>query len=295
MRALSEIERLCGDMSTRRLYLCGLVLVAGIGLIDYLTGPEISVSILYLIPIALVSWYAEKPAGFVICVVSAVTWYGIGQISNHAYSQEWISMWNALVRLMFFLSTAWLLLTVKSHLAREYALLRIDKLTGAKNAPAFREEIKVLLKLAARHGHPTALACLDLDQFKQVNNAMGDAEGDRILQTIVMALTLSGRSTDVVGRLGGDEFAILLPETDLAGARQVFDKLHAHLGNLAVDRGWPIGISFGIAVFPENPPNAAEALKTAEALLARAKAETRGGVLYEVVARSPVRPVSQPA
>lgn len=296
MRALTELERLCGEMSTRRLYICGLALVAGIGLVDYLTGPEISVSILYLIPIALLSWYAEKPAGYVLCLVSAVIWFGIDQITNHAYSQEWISFWNALVRLMFFLSTAWLLMTVKSYLAREYALLRIDKLTGAKNALAFRDEMRGLLKLAARHGHPTALACLDLDHFRRVNDAMGDAEGDRILQTIVMALTLSGRSTDVVGRMGGDEFAILLPETGLAGARQVFDKLRAHLGNLAADRGWPIGISFGVAVFPENPPTAAEAMKTAEALLARAKAETPGGVLYEVVAaKSPPRPVSRPA
>lgn len=282
MRVLTELERLCGSMSTWRLHVCGLALVAVIGAIDILSGPEISISVFYLIPIALVSWYAEKPAGYTLSVASAMTWFVIDFFSNISYSAQWISAWNAVVRLLFFLLVAYLLSTLKSYFAREYALLRIDQLTGAKNSQAFRDEIRFLLKLATRHQHSTVLACLDLDNFKQVNDTKGEAEGDRILQTIVMALTLSGRSTDVVGRLGGDEFAILLPETDLAGARFAFDKLHARIQKVTADRGWPIGISIGVAVFPDAPPNVVDALKYAESLLQRAKREHRGQVVYEV-------------
>lgn len=282
MIALTEFDRLCGGMSAWRLHVCGLALVAVIGAIDILTGPEISVSIIYLIPIALVSWYAERPAGYTLSVASALTWFAIDLFSNVSYSMQWISAWNALVRLAFFLLVAYLLSTLKSYFAREYALLRIDQLTGAKNSQAFRDETRFLLKLAARHKHSIVLACLDLDNFKQVNDTMGEAQGDRILQTIVMALTLSGRSTDVVGRLGGDEFAILLPETDLAGARLAFDKLHARLQKVTSDRGWPIGLSIGVAVFPEAPPNVVDALKYAESLLDRVKRENRGQVVYEV-------------
>lgn len=282
MTVLTELERWCGSMSVWRLHVCGLSLVAVIGAIDIFTGPEISISFLYLIPIALVSWYAEKPAGYTLSVASAITWFAVDFFSNTSYSEQWISAWNGVVRLVSYLLVAYLLSTLKTYFAREYALLRIDQLTGAKNSQAFRDEIRFLLKLATRHKHSTVLACLDLDNFKQVNDTKGEAEGDRILQTIVMALTLSGRSTDVVGRLGGDEFAILLPETDLAGARLAFDKLHARIHKVTSDRGWPIGLSIGVAVFPDAPPNVIDALKYAESLLKRVKQENRGQVVYEV-------------
>ncbi len=282
MNPIVELEKRCASLPPWRLYAWGLALVALIGLFDYFTGTEISVSVAFLIPVALVAWCGKKPAGYLFSIVAALTWLFVEIISNHAYSQGWIAFWNALVRFLFFLVTAHLLTTLRTYLDREYTLLRIDRLTGAKNAQAFREEIRFLLRLAARHRHPTALACLDLDHFKAVNDALGHEEGDRILQTIVMSLTLFGRATDVVGRLGGDEFAILLPETDLAGARHAMDKLHDRVGKTIADQGWPIGISMGVAIFPEQPPNVAEALKFADALLQRVRRERPGGVIYEV-------------
>lgn len=290
MSLLNELELRCEGLSTRRLYFCGLALLAVVGIVDFITGPEISVSILYLIPVALVSWYAEKPAGYVISIASAVVWLVIDQVSINSYSNPLIASWNGLVRLMFFSLTAYLLLTLKSYLGRESVLLRIDKLTGAKNAQAFRDEMRFLLKLAARHQHPITLAYLSLDNFKQANASLGEEEGDRILQTIVMALTLSCRSTDVVGRLGGDEFAILLPETDLAGAKTTFDKLHDRIRAILEDQGWSVGLSAGVAVFPEQPPNVAEAMQYAASLLRRAKTEAAGKLVYEVFPESKPAP-----
>lgn len=290
MSLLNELELRCGALSTRRLYSCGLILLAVVGIVDFITGPEISVSILYLIPVALVSWYAEKPAGYVISIASAVVWLVIDQVSINSYSHALIASWNGIVRLMFFLLTAYLLFTLKSYLGRESVLLRIDKLTGARNAQAFRDEIRFLLKLAARHQRPTTLAYLSLDNFKQANATLGEEEGDRMLQTIVMALTLSCRSTDVVGRLGGDEFAILLPETDLAGAKTTFDKLHDRIQGILEDQGWSVGISAGVAVFQEQPPNVAEAMQYAASLLRRVKAENVGKLIYEVFPESKAAP-----
>lgn len=280
----------CGALSTRRLYLCGLALLVVVGIIDFITGPEISVSILYLIPVALVSWYAEKPAGYIVSIAAAVVWLIIDQVSINSYSNALIASWNGLVRLMFFSLTAYFLFTLKSYLGRESVLLRIDKLTGAKNAQAFRDEIRFLLKLAARHQRPVTLAYLSLDNFKQANATLGEEEGDRMLQTIVMALTLSCRSTDVVGRLGGDEFAILLPETDLAGAKTTFDKLHDRIQAILEDQGWSVGVSAGVAVFQEQPPNVAEAMQYAASLLRRVKTENAGKLIYEVFPESKAAP-----
>ncbi len=278
---MNELERRCGDLPVWRLHSWGLLLVAVIGLIDFLTGPEISISVLYLIPVGLLAWCASKTSGYALSVVAALVWLLADASSNHSYTQEWIVYWNALVRFVFFLVTAHLLATLRLYLDREMSLLRIDRLTGAKNAMAFKDEIRFLLRLAARHQHSITLAYLDLDHFNVVNGSLGHEEGDRILQTIVMSLTLSGRATDVVGRLGGDEFAILLPETDLAGARHALDKLHDRVSKTIADQGWPISLSMGVAVFPENPPNVADALKFADTLLQRVKREQPGGVIYE--------------
>ncbi|MDH3209935.1 MAG: CHASE domain-containing protein [Burkholderiaceae bacterium] len=150
-------------------------------------------------------------------------------------------------------------------------LARKDVLTGLSSPRAFREEAAMLIKLAARTGVPSALAFLDLDDFKLVNDTMGHAEGDRVLQCIGEALAKSTRSTDLVGRLGGDEFVVLLPEAEAASAKLFFDRLHEQLLELMRDHGWPVGVSMGVAFFPTAPPSADDALHFADSVMYMAK------------------------
>jgi diguanylate cyclase (GGDEF)-like protein/PAS domain S-box-containing protein len=170
--------------------------------------------------------------------------------------------------------------TEAENYRREALLGRKDALTGVLNRRAFKDETAKLLKLAARTGSPSAVGFLDLDDLKIVNDSMGHAEGDRVLEGVGEALRKLTRCTDIVGRLGGDEFAIFLPDTGLEGARVFFDRLHQRLTDAIRNHGWPVGTSAGVAVFPDGQPSESEALRCADRLMYEAKKIGKNRVIY---------------
>jgi len=260
-----------------------LALLGLLGVVDHATGFELSFSLFYLAPISLASWYLGRNAGLSVSVAAAAVWLLVDRTSGRPYSQAWIPMWNAGVRLGFFLVTSLLLVELRRQLALERDLARLDPLTGLRNSRAFHEEAGLLFRLAARHRHPIALAYVDLDDFKRINDERGHEEGDRALAETGRLLSRSVRSTDVAARLGGDEFALLLPYIDLDDARRYFDDLQAKLTAMAAREGWPIGFSVGVAVFRDAPPAGREALQLADALMYRVKRGGKNDVVCEVV------------
>lgn len=258
-----------------------LVLMASVAALDHLTGVELSFSVFYLLPIVLVSWYSPRWQGYLFCGAAASVWLLIDYASSHTYSNELIPFWNAAVRLSFFLVTATLLNELKDRLKIEKAMAKTDGLTGILNARAFKELSGGYLELAARHRHPAALGYIDVDNFKAVNDSLGHSEGDRVLKAVATALTRCVRTTDVVGRLGGDEFAVYLPETDQAGARVMFARIHEELKLAAGNGGWPIGFSVGVAVFSAVPAAIDDALRIADSLMYRVKKAGKNNLIFE--------------
>jgi diguanylate cyclase (GGDEF)-like protein len=259
----------------------GLLLTGLVGQIDYITGIEISFSVFYLLPIALVTWYAQRWIGYSLCCISAIVWLLSDHLSGATYSYWLIPIWNALVRLSFFFMTAFLLGELKGYLKSEEALARTDGLTHLLNGRAFKDVTSRSINLAARHGHPVVLGYIDVDNFKGINDKAGHDEGDRVLQAVAESLNNSIRSTDVAGRLGGDEFAVFMPEIGAEGARIAFNKLHAALNQMASAHNWPIGFSMGIAIFPTAPSGIDEALKIGDSLMYRVKQSGKNNVMYE--------------
>jgi diguanylate cyclase (GGDEF)-like protein/PAS domain S-box-containing protein len=170
--------------------------------------------------------------------------------------------------------------TEEENLQREAMLGRKDVLTGVRNLRAFREEAATLFSLASRTGAPSALGFLDLDDFKVINDTLGHAEGDRVLESVGATLAESTRSTDLVGRLGGDEFVVLLPNTAPAGAKIFFDRLHKRLQGMKRDQDLPVGVSIGVALFPAAPPSESDALRHADTLMYQAKRGGKNRVVY---------------
>jgi diguanylate cyclase (GGDEF)-like protein len=278
---LTILRRLLNRINPGQVTALGLALVGLVGSIDLLTGNELSFSIFYLLPIMLVTWYAQKWAGNILCGISAIVWLFVDYASGHVFSYWMIPVWNAMVRLGFFLMITYLLSELKNHLRLEETLAKTDDLTQVLNTRAFKDISGKLFQLASRHYHSITLGYIDLDNFKAVNDRLGHSEGDRVLKTVARTLTRSVRATDVVGRLGGDEFAVLMPEISYAGAQVVFARIHEELAQDATDHGWPIGYSIGVAVFPKNPPTIDEALKLADHLMYRVKQEGKNDVIYE--------------
>jgi len=275
------LDRLFGKKSVTYVTLVSVAVMVIVGAIDHITGPELSFSIFYLIPISLASWYAGKYPGLFLAFLSAVAWLLADVAGGHQYSHQVIPFWNAMVRLVFFILTGQLLATLRDYVERETLLARIDGLTGTMNSRAFTEEAGNMFGLAARHGWPIALAYVDLDNFKKLNDSLGHSEGDRALKTVGDILREAVRGTDLVARLGGDEFALLLPETTITGAKTILSKVRENLIDRARDCGWPIGFSIGVAIFSRPPKNPEEAIKLADSIMYRVKNTGKNNIVFQ--------------
>lgn len=155
-----------------------------------------------------------------------------------------------------------------------------DPLTGMFNRRRFEEELERTLAHAERYRVPGALMVVDLDGLKAVNDTLGHAVGDELIERVARLLRHSLRTSDVVARLGGDEFGILLPQLDRASAEQVADKLLEELrdGGVVVtaNRHGRVTASIGIAAWEAgDAPAPHELLIKADLAMYTAKAAGR--------------------
>jgi diguanylate cyclase (GGDEF)-like protein/putative nucleotidyltransferase with HDIG domain len=153
-------------------------------------------------------------------------------------------------------------------LADRDARARRDPLTGLLNHREFHEALTLRLKRAsAQPGTTFAIVVFDLDHFKQVNDREGHAAGDRVLRSVSGAIAAACRSGDAAFRVGGDEFAVLLPYADRDIAAQVGRRAAETIERVAHRPG----VSFGVAMWPDDggPPDAL--LKVADASMYAAK------------------------
>ena len=162
-----------------------------------------------------------------------------------------------------------------------------DPLTQLFNRRYLDSVVPALLSGANRRAAPLALALVDLDHFKGVNDRHGHLAGDRVLMQIGRVLATSLRPADVLCRYGGEEFCVVLPDTDGAGARTALATLATRLKELVVPWGGDTlsGFTFsaGIAVAPDDGMTQAELVSAADRALYHAKAQGRERV---VLARS---------
>ncbi|MES2299127.1 MAG: GGDEF domain-containing protein [Pseudomonadota bacterium] len=193
---------------------------------------------------------------------------------------------------------AMLMLTVRSFQRRaflsEKALLHIsrhDSLTGAYNRGYLTELAEREVAVAKRHGRPLAVAMIDIDHFKAVNDTHGHKTGDEVIQKLSQTCVSQLRVIDHFGRIGGEEFVCVLPETSPAEALNCAERLRLALAALRVDsaRG-PFGftVSIGVAVLEAGHTDWSALLRDADAALYRAKNGGRNRV--ELAAPQPGAP-----
>ena len=172
----------------------------------------------------------------------------------------------------------------KAHTdALEYQALH-DALTGLPNRSLFGDRLRQALLAARRNQKMFGVLLLDLDRFKDINDALGHDRGDSLLQEVTARLRGVLRATDTIARLGGDEFAVLTPDAkhpeDVLGtARKILASLE---GPFAIaDQMVETGASIGIAMYPVHGDDPSTLLRRADVAMYVAKRSGGGYALYQ--------------
>lgn len=127
-------------------------------------------------------------------------------------------------------------------------LATLDALTGAENRRAMETELEIAIAGFRRDGRPVALALMDLDHFKSINDRFGHEEGDRVLRDFVQRVQASVRRTDRLYRFGGEEFVLLMPATDELGLELAMSHLRTQIRDGLRVQGEAVTMSIGGAI-----------------------------------------------
>ena len=262
----------------------GVASVILLGIIDYLTGYELSFSLFYLAPISLIAWFKGRRFGLVISAISAIAWFLADYLSGNRYSNPSIYVWNTLIRLGFFVIVTWLFSALREAYDTNQELVRVDFVTGAVSIRYFYDLAKIEIGRSARYNRPFTLVYIDVDDFKAINDRLGHSTGDRVLRTVTENIQRQIRPADTLARLGGDEFALLLPETDEEEARNVIARLHTNLVNDMLKNGWMVTFSVGVVTFSQPPKSVDDMVKLADSAMYSVKTGSKNGVAYRLYA-----------
>jgi diguanylate cyclase (GGDEF)-like protein len=263
---------------------------------DYLTAYELRLSTLYILVLLGVAWFCGPWWGGLFACLAAFAQVQIGLAAGTTFSEPlyfYVSHGN---RLFVYLLIVFLVAVVRSNHARLHAAARIDGVTGVANSTAFHESVQVEMARHRRSRQPFAVAFLDCDYFKVVNEGLGRSEGDRVLQTIGQVLEGNLRQTDTVARLGGDEFALIFPHADEGEAVQVVRKLCAALEAEMSRHDWPLtfSVGVGVGVFPRIPASADEVVGFCERIMQRVKAAGKNRIMARVFDPDEIDSIQRP-
>ena len=283
-----------------------IAVVAGIGVLDAVVSSRLPFSILYFLPVIGAAWYATRTHGLVVAIAAVaarlftdIHWNGVDQL---AVMQA--LFWGAAL-LVAPRVTTWtrdrhqevttLEGRINELLQVERSFARTDPLTSLCNRRAFIDALQKAEARGRRTGERLAVARLDIDGFKSLNDSYSRNEGDQLLRAVATSLSLITRMGDLAARLEGDEFALLLyncaPDNALKIGQRLVDEV-AELG-----RAYPnarVTGSVGMACFTANGPDPDEMMRFAGGALRRARQGGGNNVIVETL-ESTVREVSAAA
>jgi diguanylate cyclase (GGDEF)-like protein len=219
--------------------------------------------------VGVIAW--AHGTGVIHQAASAGLWYGDTDIAGQAEEVIILLMW-----------TGFCALSVDRVRRLRLSSTR-DPLTRVANRGYFEERVQQELSRAQRSGTPMALAVLDLDHFKRVNDTFGHPAGDAVLQQVAGRLKRELRAADLVARLGGEEFAIVLPGATRDAARETLDRLRQQLAadpiELPGGRQVRVTITAGVAATPADGVDVVQLVDAADARLLAGKRRSRDVVV----------------
>lgn len=168
----------------------------------------------------------------------------------------------------------------QTKLALEYRTMH-DELTGLYNRYFFNQNLKQFVAMGERYKHPFSLISFDIDFFKSINDTFGHDIGDQVLKEIAQTVKSNVRNTDLVCRVGGEEFAILMPETALASAASIAEKLRQKVEEIVFESlDHPVTISLGVVELLDQE-DGDSLYKRADNAMYQAKEQGRNQVIFD--------------
>lgn len=158
-----------------------------------------------------------------------------------------------------------------------------DTMTGLPNRTLFMDRLKQALANAERHGRGLAILFLDLNRFKEINDTQGHGVGDQVLIEVARRFQATLRGEETLARLGGDEFVVVAEAADQVAAALIAERLQQALAESIATHGhtFSVGVSIGIAFYPEDGVTIDDLLKRADIAMYRAKALGGGSLAYQ--------------
>jgi diguanylate cyclase (GGDEF)-like protein len=261
----------------------GILGIALIGGLDYYSGIELRIFPLYYVPIALLAWHDGRSGAWVGTILSTATWAGVNLLAGLRFTHPGMWAANSLMQGTSFAVVGVLIATLRAALIRERGLSRTDPLTSMLNSRAFHEQAARILALCRRAERPVTVACIDLDNFKTINDTLGHQAGDHLLKTVAGLLHSTLRPSDVAARLGGDEFVVLLPETGPRDAANVLERMRAALSDTLAAGGSLVTASIGGVTFMRAPEQIEDLVHQSDLRMYVAKNAGKNCVEYEVI------------
>jgi two-component system cell cycle response regulator len=175
---------------------------------------------------------------------------------------------------------------LRNNLDSSLELAIIDQLTGLYNRRYMASQIEVLAARAKRSRNPLAALVVDIDHFKKINDSFGHDVGDEVIREFAVRLASNVRAVDLACRFGGEEFVVLMPETQIADAHRIAERLRLHVAGspFRVSGGrelLSVTISIGVAATTPDDTASENLLKRADENVYAAKAKGRNRVIAQ--------------
>jgi diguanylate cyclase (GGDEF)-like protein len=247
--------------------------------VDFVTPPRLDLSFLYVFVILLACWNAGAGLALAIAAAASLVQAIVLRTEVSLGATEYAAF--LLNRVFTFFLVVALTMPLKKLYEREQTHARRDYVTGIPNRKEFIDRLQAESARTDRHGRPFCVAYMDADDFKDLNDSRGHAEGDACLFAAAATMASALRASDTVARLGGDEFALLLPETDAAQGLKVVERVRASLAQSMQQHGWRVSFSIGLITFTRKIVSVEDILSRCDQLMYRVKRARKGGLLHE--------------
>jgi diguanylate cyclase (GGDEF)-like protein len=224
-------------------------------------------------------------AAYALVTVAPFLALGAVQLLAPAWAMSWKIELLMLASAWFVMVSSLLLATRLLRLRRQRDELRVqaetDPLTGLANRRAIMRELNALVRQAQVAGTPLAVAFIDVDHFKAINDQLGHGNGDRVLVAVAGVIRDTVRRSDRVARMGGEEFLVVLPGADASQGRQLLERISARIRGVCQRlqlEGPTVTASAGLTWLGADPDGIADLLGRADAAMYVAKRAGRNRI-----------------